>query len=213
MNPCFIPLEFHKFQICGQHGCDCDAARQCSVSNTKGETYYLGTCEAHASTVQPSLELLKGRTSPHTLAKKKKINIEELFIQPSDKEERCKFLQWEKFLEDPDYQEPPPQPPEEIILEAPEEWEWLDNHKWWMSVEGEPLHMSKLESDELICAVLAVRQTNFSKITKRIEWTRNLRPEGKHRYRYPEDKLNTGYRVAGQKLEEFEEVLKKRGLI
>ena len=134
-------------------------------------------------------------------------------IQPPDKDQKCKFLQWEQFLEDPDYEEPLPQPPEEIVTEASENWEWVDNHKWWMSAEGEPLHMSKMESDELIGAALAIRNKNFSKITKRIEWTRNLKPESKNRYVYPEEKLDVGYRIAGNKLEEFEEVLRNRGII
>jgi hypothetical protein len=210
MEPCFIPLDFHKFQVCGCVDCGFDATAECVVVNAKGETYYVGTCEAHTTTVQSAIEHLKGRTSPHTLEKKKLLAIDELFIQPAGKNEKCKFLQWESYQQNPDEEAPVPQPPKEILLEATEDWEWIENHKWWMSVEGEPLHMSKLETEELIGAVLAIREKNFSRITKRIEWIRSLKLEGKNRYVYPDDKLDVGYRVAGLKLEEFREVLEKR---
>ncbi len=213
MEPYFIPIDCHQYQLCGHVDCGIDTLTEHVVRNAKGDSFYIGMCEEHAESIQTAMACLTGRTSPHTLTKKKLLAIEELFIQPVDHEEKCKFLQWERFLENPNARVPVPVPTRELPVEASADWEWIENRKWWMSAEGEPLHMSKLETAEIVCAVFAIREKNFSRITKRIEWVKLLKTKNPTQYTYPEDALAVGYKVAGIKLEEFKEVLEHRGIV
>jgi hypothetical protein len=81
-----------------------------------------------------------------------------------------------------------------------------------MTVEGGPVHISKLSSEELLDAVLAIRKANFARITARISWIRDIEPRGRVRHVYPEEALAVGFKMAGFKLEEMREVLESRAL-
>ncbi len=224
MKPCFIELERSKFQRCAFPECIGDAVSQEEAHMKDGTAYYLGACgrEGHLEQVQKAQALLVSGIPPKKLHKKKELNIEELFIQPVGKEQKCKLAQWEAYVANPVAETPPPQPkpqaqrrntatkPEVIPVCA--EWAWVERFEWWMQADGKTVRLSRLSPAEFVAAVLAIRDANFARVTVRIAWTKELVSPGVT-YSYPEEGLTVGYKSAGLKLDEFKEEAEERGLL
>ena len=215
----WIDLGLHPFQICGVKDCERDAKDQYTVNQ-----YSMGACAepGHLALVTEALELLRS-SKPKALAKKG-LDPEQLYFQPEGKEQRIKLSEWERLQAAPTPPPVPvkalgkapvsvaPPPPEERLTAIPG-WAWIERPGWWMNIEGGPVHISKLSTEELLDAVLAIRKANFKRITARVEWTRDVMPWGNVRYDYPEEGLQVGFKIAGFKLEEMRETLEDRELV
>lgn len=214
----YVPLELHKFQQCAVEGCDIDAAAEFMIQRPDGVTFYMGACDAsaHQDRVITGLESIGGKSSPHSISKKK-LRVDQLYIQPKGENEKCKFLEWELIQRAEPEKKVPVAPifinPDGTVKTCGDDWKWIDQHMWWMDVEGKSIHISKLSTPELIWAAIAIREANFQRITKRVAWTRELIPQGNVRYEYPANLVNVGSKKAGFKLEEFGKEASTRGLV
>ncbi len=214
MKPCFIELGLDKYQICICPECACDAVRQTCAALGNGRAYFISSCgtRGHAKYAEDIKQQLSEGADPHSLP----IEIEELFIKPPDKEEKCKLLQWEEFEANPEEAAPLPQPKPQAQrrneAKVCDEWAWVSRMDWWMDAEGSMVRLRSLRIDELVSSVLAIRDLNFSRVTKRIAWTKQL-VVPKVKYEYPEEELSVGYQEAGLKLDEFQEEANERGLL
>lgn len=214
MKPLFIPLDLNKFQICCIPGCDMDAAVEFKVERKDGSMLYITACgePEHRAQAQSACEALTGNLSPR---KCKDVNLEELFIHPAGKKEKCKFLQWE-------HRDKIEEPKEELKVtvtktpirevEITEDWVWVTNLYKWMSVDGQVVPIKALSQEEFSMAAKSILRANFSRITKQRAWVEELR-EFPVKYKYPEGALEVGYKIAGDKLDEFYQVAEERGWV
>ena len=223
MEPCFIALKLDKFQICSCPGCNYDAANEVSAKLKNGIVYYLASCErgGHKKRTKDVKGLLEQGIPVSQLHTQGLINQEEVFIQPFEKDQKCKFLQWKEFLANPPVEEPVPEPP--AVAQAQQRndvtthrvcdnWTWESRMGWWRRADGTRVRIEKLPLDEFVGSIQAIQKVNFSRITKRIAWIKQL--EGlKVSYEYPPKVMDVGYAEAGRKLEEFEEDAETRGLL
>lgn len=217
MEPYYIDLGLDKFQICVCHGCPADASRELSAELRNGVIFYLGVCESEEhfnQVVKIKKRLAKGDT-PGDLDKNKLLDLDDLFICPPGKDQKCKVAQWEAFKADPHAKPKMPQPPKmakQNSFKACKEWEWVHRFDRWMTIEGKEVRLERLPLAQFISAALAIQKTNFSRITTKTKWVRMLvKPEIV--YTYPEEQLLVGHHEAGLKLGEFKDEAEERGLL
>jgi hypothetical protein len=193
-----------------------------------GSAYFMPFCgkKGHLKfSVVNQQDLKRGKHTPHTLATNERLNIEELYFRPpGHKNMKCKYLQWLKYLEEleddvdamdkviPSAQAQRRSKPKTNTFKAVEDWQWVGNIDKWMNTEGKVVRMSSLETAEMICAINAIIDVNFSRVTKRIAWVKQLLKPIKT-YEYPKEELDVGVKVAGEKLEEFQDAAEEKGLI
>lgn len=217
MDPYFIDLGLDKFQICSCPGCDYDASNELCAKLKNGTEYYLASCErrGHKKRTQDVKQLLEQGITVTRLHTQGLINQEEVFIKPSGKNQKCKFLQWKAFKANPHVEEPAPKPQklnDEKVHKVCKNWKWVPRMDYWMNERGEQVRLSRLPLAQLVSSVFAIRDANFGRVTKRIAWTKSL-VEQRIRYTYPTEELLVGYKEAGLKLEEFKEEAEERGLL
>lgn len=230
----FLREELHKYQMCCHPDCGGDAKTQVVIQQRDGAALYLGACDDpdhQQFTTALNFTLQKGVVTPAHLAEEGSIEIEGVYYKPPQHHNvKCKWTEWQRYLEEVEAEvvreakfmaspkgkalakQREENNDKPLVMEAVAEWTWIGNFDKWMDVEGNIVRMTALDTSELICAILAVRDANFSRVTKRIAWTKQLLvPEEK--YIYPEEELNVGFEVAGDKLEEFQEAAEERGLL
>ena len=105
--------------------------------------------------------------------------------------------------------------PREIQTDvAPPSWSWVDDFGYWRITTGEKLAIELVSDRELEDAAVAIQEANISRVTKRIQWIKEIKENaGTPHYGYPPDELEVGQEEAYAKLEEIYEVLEGRGLI
>jgi len=236
--PFFLREKLAKYQLCCHPECEGDARTEVSVTLQDGSAYFLAFCDrkGHSEFRDSNCkDLASGTHTPESLSEAEQLNIEHLFYRPpGHKKVKCKYLQWVKYLKS--IEDEVAAREKSVPLAVPEAqartieskrakaaesraktreskkgWSWVGNIDRWMNVRGEIVRIDKLSTAELICAIWAIRDNNFSRITKRIAWTKKL-SEPKEIYLYPPEELSVGYEIAGDKLEEFLEVVEERGL-
>jgi len=220
--PYFFTDKLHKFQICCHPKCENDATSQIVVEMKDGSAYYLPLCSEEN-------HLKQGQTNAHKIKrnppKQLNINVEELCIRPLGfTGVKCKYAQWITFIAEiengvretnqllPKTQAKQRKTMSGTKVEAIDGWTWISNIDKWMDVNGEVVRITSLRSAELISAINAIIENNFSRVTKRISWVKELVKPTKQ-YIYPEEELKVGVAVAHDKLEEFQEAADELGLI
>lgn len=217
MEPYFIDLGLDKFQICSCPGCDYDASNEVCAKLKSGTEYYLASCErrGHKKRTQDVKQLLEQGVNVNQLHTQGLINQEEVFIKPPDKDQKCKFLQWQAYKDNPRLEEPPPQPKKletNNVHSVCKNWKWVPRMDYWMNERGDQVRLSRLPLAQLVSSILAIRDVNFGRVTKRIAWTKSL-VEPRIKFTYPKEELLVGNVEAGLKLEEFKEEAEERGLL
>ena len=223
MEPYFISTQLDKFQMCICPGCSGDATSQVSAKMEDGTNYYLAACyrKSHRKQSKEAKEALEEGQKPESLHVSKALNVDELFIQPPGRDQKCKIQQWIAFKADPVAPVPVPQPPAaaqaqrqntEKVYPVSKNWEWEHRMGWWKRADGRRVRIERLPLNELICTVQAIQEQNFVRITKKLAWIRMLVRQ-KINYTYPEEALEVGYAEAGLKLEEFKDEAEARGLL
>jgi len=223
MEPYFIPTGLGKFQMCICPECSGGVTSQVTVTIEGGDIYYLASCgrRSHCAKAKEAQEALEKGHDPRVLHAANVLDIEEIFIQPFGKTEKCKLLQWIAFKADPAAAAPIPEPPkisqaqqreEETLHQVNKEWGWEARMGWWRRANGKRVRIERLPLNEFICSVQAIQAANFSRVTKRIAWIKQLVRQ-KINYEYPAEALEVGHAEAGRKLEEFQEDAEIRGLL
>lgn len=208
MEPYFIPLGTHKFQVCCWKDCGRDAVTMCTAHTSK-DSYALSMCDQHHEEVIGLVPLLENGATPFSLQRKGLLDVEELYYIPDTTEDRkCKYLQWREHKY-PKKPKPKVEVPE--TTEVTPDWKWVSNIGRWMNIQGQIVSLSRLSDKELVCSAILVRRVNFSRITKRVRWVSQLEPPIQF-YNYPNAALQVGYEAAGEKLEELKEEILERGL-
>ena len=101
---------------------------------------------------------------------------------------------------------------ESTAVKAPEGWTYCDDYNRWRDIKGAVVKLKDLSDDELLDAMYALKEANFSKRGSTIDWMKDLpRKPGKHAY--PAETLKVGKDRALSKLEELQEVAVERGLL
>jgi len=105
-------------------------------------------------------------------------------------------------------------PKETQTDEAVSSWVWPDDFGYWRNTTGEKLTIDLISDRELEDAAVAIQEANISRVTKRIQWIKEIKENaGTPHYGYPPTELEVGQEEAYAKLEEIYEVLEGRGLI
>jgi len=227
--PLYIREQLDKFQICSCPKCGQDAVKEVVARMGDGTIFFLASCSEKDHVIlceKNKLDLLSGMYTPQKLVDENRLELEELFFQPAGHQNlKCKYSQWITYLKEleKEVSERSVVQPNKIkkqekaairssTVKAPEYWTWIENIDKWMNTEGNIVRIANLHNDEFISAVQAIIRINFSRVTKRVLWTKELlRPI--MLYEYPEEELNVGAKMAGEKLEEFREEASDRGLI
>jgi len=216
--PCFIDLEMSKFAVCcvpvgKKELCLNDALQETSATRKDGSTIYVPFCKekGHAEKAYEIADRIEKCRKFEALGPL----CGGVFIQPEGMEKKCLLDQW--MNRDSEEEAPVPQPPaldmQQVCVAFPRDWEWVSDTDMWMNCEGKTVPISELENGELITTVRYIVKHNFSKVTKRIQWVKQLYLPEEVEFRYPEGVLDVGYKMAGEKLEDFEYEANERGLI
>lgn len=99
---------------------------------------------------------------------------------------------------------------EAVIRRATADWEWVEEFDEWMSTDGHRVRITKLPSEEIVDAIIAITRANFEKLPNKLKWTKKLFPQNVHKY--PEDALTPPKKTVLAKLEEMQEALRLKGL-
>jgi len=241
MDLCWVPVTLDKFEVCcvpvekSHHACWRDASDEVVAEFKDGSAYYMPVCNdpAHVRLAQEAKKkLLKGVS----LAELDKYVVKlQMFVKPAEMTgTKVKVIQWENFkkrrLELPTtpttqqpkqakhprtrYVEPPPEVKTPTVIHtACKKWTWINDIGQWMDMKGSVASFSKLSDKELTHTAIAIRDANFQNFTAKTKWTKSLVIDASESFKFPEEALNVGAKVAAEKLEDFRIECKRRGYI
>ena len=215
MEPLFIDLKLDKFQLCICPDCAGDAVKEIQVELKDGTVYFLASCDrkGHLLNVEEAAQELHNGLKPRALHVAHQIDIQSLFIKPPEKEQKCKFVQWQKKTQTKIRPIPPAlRGPSSGTQTVCNTWQWMYRFEWWMDADGKKVRLRRLPLAQLVSSILAIRKHNFARITKKIAWTKVL-VLPTIQFVYPETLLDVGSIEASRKLEEFREEAEERGLL
>jgi hypothetical protein len=157
--------------------------------------------------------LRKGVT-PERLSRQKQLTIDEFFISPPGQSGKCKYDQWKTYQRTVHgaSEDAIPARKKSRIIQAVSGWRWPTNRDRWRTVEGDVVSLEGLKLAEFVCAVLAIRNANFSIVGASLRWTKQLTPP-EFTYVYPEEELDVGVPLAKQKLADMEDEAQARSLL
>ena len=96
---------------------------------------------------------------------------------------------------------------------ATKAWDWVDEFDYWRSAAGKRTRISKLETDELIDAIVTIAAKYVDRYTSKTAWVRELYSNREQLYVYPIDKFTVSKSDALAKLDEMYEEARFRGLV
>jgi len=217
MKPMFIDLVLGKFQRCCFPHCDGDSSRETYAIMPDGETFFLSACnrKGHYEYVERAAQKVLKKPIAGLKLKEGILQHKRVFVQPVGMDQKCRWDLWQEYLKDggenAQAQTEPP-PVNLTVVPVCEGWVWVANSGKWMNPTGTPLWMPDMTDQELVCSVLQIVKVNYTKITKRISWIRDL-VLPREMLKYPEGELFVGTQVAGKKLDEFKQLAEERGLL
>jgi len=221
------------------HACWRDASEEIVAELKDGSVYYLPVCNnpQHRHLAEEAKKKLQKGVRLAELTKY--VMKPQVFVKPSEMEStKVKVIAWEIFVLrkltlpkiEPKQAKQPQQPKqvtqvkqlqitqpvqEPTVIHTPcKKWTWTDDIGLWMNFEGDIIPMSKLSDKELKHTAIAIRDTNFQNLTAKTKWTKSLFFDGDtESFKFPEEALKVGAKVAAEKLEDFRIECKRRGYI
>jgi hypothetical protein len=238
MELCLVPLTLDKFEVCcvptekSHHACWRDASEEVVAEFKDGSAYYLPVCNdpEHVRLAQEAKKkLLKGVS----LAELEKYVVKmQVFVKPTEMQTtKVKVIQWENFKKmrmtlptipttpqpkQPKYakQELQPEVKEPTVIHtACKKWQWINDIGQWMDMKGNTVSFSKLSDKELKHTAIAIRDANFQNLTAKTKWTKALVLDSTESFKFSEEALKVGAKIAAEKLEDFRIECKRRGYI
>lgn len=96
---------------------------------------------------------------------------------------------------------------------ASKTWSWIDKFDFWRNALGKQVRIQKLDTDELIDAIVAISSRYVGRYTEKTAWIKDLYLGRKQIYVYPVDKFTVEKSDAFAKLDELYEEAHSRGLV
>ena len=205
-----IPLELGKFQMCACPTCDRDAVRQRIATSPGGQKYYLGVCliESHYTDLDETVRELEAGITTKELQAKGLVDTASIFIQQVGSESKHRVA----FIAPPQRSQPLPVSKVKPDVTPAANWSWEARPDRWMRLNGASVRLSALSDTELVSACLTIRKANFTRVTSKLSWIKEL-VSPRETVPYPLDKMEVGTHEAAWKLEEFKQEAEERGLL
>lgn len=216
-KPFFIDCVLDKFQLCSAVGCGSDACTEYQAEISHAAQIFIAACDIHAKEMKELAKQLSEGVSLRVLARKKRIDPDEIFIRPASYTQKCRLRQWESYCKSiapnaTDSDTHTQRHNRSRVVEAPKHWSWPLNRDRWRTTEGDMIALSLLRLAELLSAVRQIVDANFTIIPQTLSWTKQLTPPAIV-YVYPEEELDVGPKVARDKLEDMRAEADTRGLL
>lgn len=233
-GPYFLDLGLDKFEVCcavlhSGELCESDATEELIAAHPEGQTFYIPVCneKLHVLKAVNAKKHIESGKDPRILSE---IAFSGIYLQPQGFAQKCKTTEWDKhsfsfpvptiILESSARKKSPKVTPVQSVVRAqserslpvPAEWTWVEDSFRWMDTDGEIKPLSKISPQHLIVTALAIRDANYQSCPKKMSWTKELVAPN-FKIQYPEESLSVGLREARAKLEEFEEVLARMGVL
>ena len=96
---------------------------------------------------------------------------------------------------------------------ASKTWSWIDKFDFWRNAAGKQVRIQKLDTDELVDAIVAISSRYIGRYTAKTAWIKDLYLGRKQIYVYPADKFTVEKSDALAKLDELYEEARFRGLV